>query len=332
MASLNELTHLVGHPLLGDGTPYFVNILVRGAPRWDTDRLSADLRAEFRQVRASHFDGALVLSVDGSPPFAIARGELPPPETFDQALRDTVWPDARSAVARAKHAVSVMDSPGSAPRERLDRFQRIVRVLLRRHVDAVAIHWTPSECIVDPVAFAKNEPHVLMQGAVNVRLFRGVDEAGERVALHMDTLGLGAFGLPDLECRFLDLDPNQVGERLYLYAEYLIDKGDVLANGNTVDGLDGRWACRRSVARAGPARSVVVFDPGIAQQPVLRIRRVHCPACGVHPDANARWECHCGFWWNTFDTAAVCPACSYEHVATQCHGCKVSSEHKDWYA
>ena len=79
----------------------------------------------------------------------------------------------------------------------------------------------------------------------------------------MDTFGLAPFGLPDLQCRFGGRDPGSVGSHLVAYARYLLSRGDVLADGDTVDAVrpGERWECHRTVALAGPDREVIDLTP-----------------------------------------------------------------------
>jgi hypothetical protein len=60
--------------------------------------------------------------------------------------------------------------------------------------------------------------------------------------------------------------------------------------------------------------------------------RVRCPRCGWEPGRDARWTCLCGFSWNTFDTAGLCPACLRAWESTQCPRCHAWSPHEEWYA
>jgi len=62
---------------------------------------------------------------------------------------------------------------------------------------------------------------------------------------------------------------------------------------------------------------------------------IYCPACHWEPDGRAHWQCTCGYVWNSFETAAVCPKCQYRWKISQCPaaagGCGVVSPHVDWY-
>ncbi len=63
--------------------------------------------------------------------------------------------------------------------------------------------------------------------------------------------------------------------------------------------------------------------------------KIECPKCGWEPDGGPYWSCTCGHVWNTFDTAARCPACNKQWKYTQCigprGGCNQFSLHLDWY-
>ena len=97
--------------------------------------------------------------------------------------------------------------------------------------------------------------------AVNARMFR--DKAGTS-RLVMDTLGLAAVGLPDVQLDFHGLEPGRVAGWLIGVAGYILDHGDVIADNHTVAGIpdDFKWKCRHEMAIAGPERVVLDVDPG----------------------------------------------------------------------
>lgn len=170
------------------------------------------------------------------------------------------WPRAREAVA--VHRVSVVVSDllaGTLPyKERLDLFQGVLLGALEI-VPAAAILWRPCGRLVDPTAYRRSHRDGTSKdplfGPINVRMFPSED-GGEVL---MDTLGLSALGLPDLQCRFQGVDPNAVAGLLHGAARYVYDKGDVLGEGDTVPSPDGKmkWGCRPGEAAAPPARAVV---------------------------------------------------------------------------
>ena len=175
------------------------------------------------------------------------------------------WPQSREVVALCHSSLLVTDmlSSGLDHRERLELFHRAL-VSALEVAPCEAIYWRPSDQLIEPAAYLRErrapEPNSLF-GAVNVRLFNIEKRApGEKL---MDTLGLAALGLPDLQCHFLDLDPNEVGSLLYNTALYIYKNGDIIADGETL-GLspEQKWICRHEDALVPPDRVVLDVNPG----------------------------------------------------------------------
>ena len=80
----------------------------------------------------------------------------------------------------------------------------------------------------------------------------------------MDTLGLSALGLPDVQCHFRDLDPSQVAQVLYNTAVYIYDNGAVIDSGHTVAGIqpEEKWHCQFEESLLKPHREVLDVNPG----------------------------------------------------------------------
>jgi hypothetical protein len=155
-------------------------------------------------------------------------------------------------------------SCGLEYRERLDLFQQSLLAVLST-VSCQAIYWKSAQRIINPKSFlesAKGDAFSLfMSGAVNVRMYsvEGVDDGNV-----MDTLGLAPLGIPDLQCHFRGLDKDLVAKMLYNTAWYLFENGDIISDGSTVVGLDGRsrWRCQHGTALVAPERQVIDVAPG----------------------------------------------------------------------
>jgi hypothetical protein len=80
----------------------------------------------------------------------------------------------------------------------------------------------------------------------------------------MDSLGLAALGLPDLQCHFRGLDCNAIAGLLHNLGIYLFENGDVIEDGHTIDGIaaNQRWRCQHEMSLIGPERAVLDIDPG----------------------------------------------------------------------
>lgn len=201
--------------------------------------------------------------------FVAASDGPPDVDRMQPALAQT-WDfeGAQAAMATAKSAVLVTDIMTSSldHRPRLDLVHGAIRAVLDL-VPAIAIHWPHAERIVDPRAwlesFNEGPASRFFAGAVNVRMFNVQDDPGTGEKL-MDTMGLGALGLPDLQCHFRNLEPGAVARMLYNLAWYLFQNGDVIEDGHTVPGLapGSKWKCQHEDALAGPGRLVLDIDPG----------------------------------------------------------------------
>lgn len=196
--------------------------------------------------------------------------QFPPEEQLDASLRQTwEWDKAQETVERCSSALILSDMMGAGLErdERMELFYGFVRAVLDE-APVLALHWLPSQRIVDPRAFMRSlhEERTLLAATVNVRMFVPPEAKDERL---MDTLGLAAFGLPDLQVRFRDRDPGKVAALLYNIAHYVFEHGDVLGEGNTVPGVDlnEEWPVRRIASAMGPSRQVVELLPDASRQP-----------------------------------------------------------------
>jgi hypothetical protein len=120
-----------------------------------------------------------------------------------------------------------------------------------------------SQQIVAPADYlaACGEGPFRRPGAFNVRFFNIADTGGDKV---MDTRGLNEIGLPDLQCHYRGLEPNEVSRILYNLAVYLYDNGPVIESGHTIPGIDPatKWRCLHEDALIGPKRGVLDINPG----------------------------------------------------------------------
>jgi hypothetical protein len=201
------------------------------------------------------------------PQFAL----LPGARAEDAAYHDALWQswrcrEARSLFTACTHSLRFTDL-FSAPLPYLERvrFLRHAISAVLAHAPADLIYWQPTQQFLTPAqvceAFDAEHPlHDPLFGFVNVRFFRLPDTD----AMVMDTLGLAALGLPDLQCHYRDLDPSLLAWCLYSLAAYVFEHGDVIEDGHTVQGIapDDRWRCRHETALLAPTRMVLDLDPG----------------------------------------------------------------------
>lgn len=174
------------------------------------------------------------------------------------------WPEAGQAVASARYAIRIHDLFTAAmPRKkRLDLFQKAVLAVLDT-LDCDALYWYGSDKLVEPESYVESqdrEEH--LYAAMNVRMYQA-GGTGEQRELVMDTVGLSALGVPDVQCHFTGLEPDTVAQTLLGAAYYIFDQGDVLQDGQTLGSSGGRrWRCEHQSALIAPGRYVIDLNPG----------------------------------------------------------------------
>jgi hypothetical protein len=145
--------------------------------------------------------------------------------------------------------------------KRIELFNKVLSAVLV-HTNCVAINWSHSQRLVDPRSFIRQiQGGDYLHGALNVR-FYNVEGTDEEVI--MDTLGLSALGLPDLQCHYKNLEPSSIASLLYNYGHYIFDNEDVIEDGNTIQGISPKeqWTCQHEMSLIKPSRMVIDIDPG----------------------------------------------------------------------
>jgi hypothetical protein len=263
---------------------YGVELLYPKTPELDAGQLASRVKSFCPQTEAAAAGGQppilfahkdhVVMLHDGPVDAAItAKTVVFPGDLLSdvQALQASLgqtrdWDSAVEAVAPCTAQVGVADlfAKDLEPRERLALFQQVLLGIIEAQ-RPMAIHWKPAGKVVDPAALLKAsgsaDPDALPSAAINVRLFKVKDGDGELV---MDTLGLAALLLPDLQVHFRGLEPARVAAHLYACALYVLRHGDCLDDGESIEGpRPGQtWLCRHSASLVWPPRPVIDFHPG----------------------------------------------------------------------
>lgn len=257
-------------------TSYAVDLLYGERPLFTRDEVLAKLRDRCGAASAMDpspggglnffFPDLRVPFKEGTAPVQIAMAVQPGPMAVDQAqaaLKQTWdWGEAKDAVARHQSHVVVSDLLAAALpyKSRLGFFQNVLCGILEI-LTPLGICWRASQKIVSPAALVKaldpGESRDAIKGAVNVRRTL-VKSAGGVV---MDTLGLGALGLPDFEVSLGERLPPPFEAMLRSLARYEYDLGDVIADGRTVKGGAESFRCERGASSAEPGREVFILKP-----------------------------------------------------------------------
>jgi hypothetical protein len=171
--------------------------------------------------------------------------------------------EAEQVVKAAKYQIIITDlmAGGLEYKERLNLFQGMVRAVLDE-TDCIAISWNPSNQFIEPKKYLNCIADDLLNAAINVRFYNISN--GDNGEMLMDTVGLAALGIPDLQCHFYNLDPDSIASMLYNTAYYIYEKGDVIEDGHTVQGIkpEDKWKCQHEMSLVSPERIVLDINPG----------------------------------------------------------------------
>jgi len=261
---------------------YPIELLARQPFAPDPAALRAALGRRLGQVDALDHpdpDSALVFHLrdfpveleDATVPAQLAMlrtGKPVEPSQYEEALAQS-WSidDPQATLSQCRHSMAMVNLMSSSlPQAERRKIVTGGLLALLETVEADLIYWTPSEQFIDPQTWVRRmqEPGQIANpsyGFLNVRFFNIEDSGGEMV---MDTLGSGALGLTDLQMHYRDLEPQKVAGLLYDVATYLLEHGDVIDNGHTVQGLqpEDHWMCLHEMSLLEPQRLVLDIDPG----------------------------------------------------------------------
>lgn len=90
---------------------------------------------------------------------------------------------------------------------------------------------------------------------LNIRLFN-IENSNDVI---VDTLGMYAIGLPDIQYHFHDLNVNDVISHALNIAAYIFDKGDIIKSGDTIQSIfeNVQWKCQYENSLLKPHREIL---------------------------------------------------------------------------
>jgi hypothetical protein len=138
-----------------------------------------------------------------------------------------------------------------------------LEVALELFPACAAVYFNPSGKLLTAEAARKNPysgPSRFIHGGVNARFFN-IQDSDDKV---VDTLGLYALGLPDVQYHFHTLDPNVVVRHAYNTAIYQFENDAPIESGHTIEGVEegSLWRCRYEQSLIQPVRDVLDVAAG----------------------------------------------------------------------
>ncbi|WP_235847698.1 DUF4261 domain-containing protein [Paenibacillus tuaregi] len=194
------------------------------------------------------------------------------PETITDLERTQFWtmPDAEDVLQKCRYKLLISDfmAAGLDYKSRSALLADWLEAAVSLFPTCKAI-WIPSSGkLLHPSEIADN-PYEgaarFLQFGMNIRYFsiHGTEDC------LVDSLGLFALGLPDVQYHFHTLDPNDVSRHAFAVAAYLFEEDVPVSDGETVAGLlngemapDVQWPCRFEMALIQPSREVMDVCPG----------------------------------------------------------------------
>ena len=266
----------------GFADSYWIELLFNQLPALKLNALDARLRSEVHgevAVKVTGPNDGIVSVAFPDHLVSISNGESEPVKL--PALINIVWNDSRIKLGDYKAALDqtwewdgaqnvlggckYMMLIGDLTCSRLsypDRFRLVssVAVACTELAKPLACYWKEAGCLVEPAHLAEQLARVC-----NVRLFNvgGGDH-------FMDTLGLAAIGLPDVELEFSNLDPSWVAGWLHGASRYLFEQGGVIQDGDVIPApvAGEHWDCEHTFASVEPKRTVIRVSPGPRNEPM----------------------------------------------------------------
>lgn len=173
-------------------------------------------------------------------------------------LQTLDWQDAEEIVDSCKFSLVVSDFMATSLlyNERVYLFNKFLKTLLSI-LPCKAIHWSYSQKIVEPIEYQnalKNENFNSIYAIVNVRYFK------QDTSLIMDTIGLSALGLPDLQCKSHNIEPGIIATILYEYAGKIFENGDYINDNDIISCLNLNFKCYHDFSITNPTRVIINLE------------------------------------------------------------------------
>ena len=166
-------------------------------------------------------------------------------------------PNASEIVSRTKYKILLTDlmASGLEAKKRLFILSNALSVFVK-YSNCIGIANKNTQQIIDAGKIRNSDD--LLLSFINIRFFNAGDQG-----FLMDSLGLSSIGLYDLQCHFINLDPDKVSSLLYNTAYYILNEAPVFENGHTIAGVDEeKWLVQFESSLVEPSRDVLDLNPG----------------------------------------------------------------------
>ncbi len=253
-------------------------LLFINQPKVDADKILEELKKSFDTVENISQDKSFIFQF---PEFKIELEDatlpaqcliaVPDDNKFDVEIPDVAfqqnwhWSEANEIVEKCNYEILITDfmSRNLPYKERVNLYMTFLTAVTKA-TQPNAIYSFHGEKIVDPAQLIENwesGQKPILDVLCNVRLYNISDS--ENNELIMDSVGLHSFGLPDFQIKFSEFEANDIANLLWNYVYYVFEYGDIIENGNTLEGIESgsKWKCEREIATLSPERVVINVLP-----------------------------------------------------------------------
>ena len=195
----------------------------------------------------------------------VKKSEILEENSYKSSFEQTWdWPEKDKSLRKCKYKIIFSDflATNLDNQFRIKHFNNCLISVLDS-MNCTAIHWVTSMRLTSAVHYknivSREHQKDFLFGALNVRLFPMNEHSGEFL---MDTMGLGAFNLPDLQCYLKKTDIKDISRVLTNYGYYLFENGNIIQNGDTIKGIHEKqsWVCGLEGSVMKPERSVITLE------------------------------------------------------------------------
>ncbi|WP_316847747.1 DUF4261 domain-containing protein [Pedobacter psychrodurus] len=254
-------------------------LLFLDKPNLDSNQVLAEVKKFYAKVEHSFSENTFIFSfpdhtisfTDATVP-AQCTIMIPDPDKSEVELPDAAfqqnwhWPEANQIAKSCTYEILLTDlmSRTLPYKERLNIFMDFLVAVIKA-TQPNAVYSSPAQKILNPVDIINiwdTDKIQTLSAICNVRLYN-VSNDKDHKELLMDTVGLHIIGLPDFQIRFSTANENEVANLLWTYAYYVYEFGDVIVDGNTLEGLKAgsKWKCEKQFSLVAPERIVVNVMP-----------------------------------------------------------------------
>jgi hypothetical protein len=261
---------------------YAINLLFKERVQTpDTTTLKSKIEERFGAVDSVSADAALRSFALPRYAYTIDEGKALPPTIMisgcdeikkplaDEIARTQFWDIENGAALLDSLPFSVLIGDffarGLEPLTRAGILADWLEIALDLFASCEAVYFQPSGKLLLADQLRDNPYQYrgasrFLYGGINMRFFR-IDGSKDRV---VDTLGLFAFGLADVQYHFRDLDINEMVKHAFNTAIYQFENNEAIKDGDTVEGLNAgeKWRCQYEDALIQPKRAVLDIAAG----------------------------------------------------------------------